>query len=199
MTRFNISISGIHGSGKTTLWKSLRERFDRPEIVFIPERLKNPIWSYGSRKTAFRQQMDVIKTFVERDKMVGDIDYNHVVVRDRTPLSFVAYSIALGLKGKDLRLIKEFYKVITSGESRDNIIMYLYVPTDVLLDRINKRDRNKWNENDVEYIRSLQSAYNSVFNEYNVRRYLLNGRMSVKDLTDICASIINDFSIRVCE
>ncbi len=164
-----ISIAGIHGIGKTTIFNLLKKKLgENPKFKFFPERyIKIPPFPFGSedKQIAFRSEIHFIQQLIRRNKNITNFDNNsngRVIFLDRTPICVLIYSKSLYLKEKDYNLILDMYK---SVKWKEDYIICLTAETDTVLKRIIQRGsidktRKDWNEDDKKYLLEILSYYN---------------------------------------
>ncbi len=164
-----ISIAGVHGIGKTTIFNLLKKNLgDNNKFKFFPERyIKIPPFPFGSgnKQIAFRSEIHFLQQLIRRNKNITNFDnkYNgRVVFLDRTSICVLVYSKSLYLKEKDYNLIHDMYE---SVKWKEDYIVYLTAETDTILKRIIQRGsidntRRDWNEDDKKYLLEILSYYN---------------------------------------
>jgi len=164
-----ISIAGVHGIGKTTIFNLLKKILgDNNKFKFFPERyIKIPPFPFGSdnKQIAFRSEIHFLQQLIRRNKNITNFDniYNgRVIFLDRTPICVLVYSKSLYLKEKDYNLIYDMYK---SVKWKEDCVIYLTAETDTILKRIIQRGsidntRKDWNEDDKKYLLEILSYYN---------------------------------------
>ncbi len=164
-----ISIAGVHGIGKTTIFNLLKKKLgDNHKFKFFPERYtKIPPFPFGSdnKQIAFRSEIHFLQQLIRRNKNITNFDnkYNgRVIFLDRTPICVLVYSKSLYLKEKDYNLILDMYK---SVKWKEDCVIYLTAETDTILKRIIQRGsidniRKDWNEDDKKYLLEILSYYN---------------------------------------
>ena len=163
-----ISIAGVHGIGKTTIFNLLKKKLgDNNKFKFFPERyIKIPPFPFGSdnKQIAFRSEIHFLQQLIRRNKNITNFDnkYNgRVVFLDRTSICVLVYSKSLYLKEKDYNLIHDMYE---SVKWKEDYIVYLTAETDTILKRIIQRGsidntRKDWNEDDKKYLLEILSYY----------------------------------------
>lgn len=160
-------LEGIHGVGKTTVFEILSKNRGSSKYKFYPERLvSNPLFPFGShdKQIAFRAENHFMQQMIQRNRMIiDDISKKRVefAILDRSAISVMVYSKALDLPQKDFKLLDDYYNSVNWAE---NILFYLRATPEIILDRIIKRgmidvQRLEWNEDDLNYIRSLERYY----------------------------------------
>jgi len=165
-----ISIAGVHGVGKTTvfnLFKKDKKVKDNNKFKFFPERyIKNPPFPFGSpnKQIGFRSELHFLQQLIRRNQNIVNFDnkYNgRIIILDRTPICVLIYSRSLNLKEKDYNLILDTYKSI---EWKENYIFYLNAEPNTIMKRIVQRGslekiRKEWNEDDKDYLLKIISYY----------------------------------------
>ena len=165
-----ISIEGVHGVGKTTIFNLFKKKAGESnhKFKFLPERyVKVPPFPFGSqdKQIAFRSELHFLQQFIKRNQNVTNFveKYNgRIIILDRSPLCVLIYSKSLNLKEKDYHLIEDTYN---SVKWKEDHIIYLTAEVDTLLKRIIQRGslekiRKEWNEGEKEYILKILSFYN---------------------------------------
>jgi thymidylate kinase len=165
-----ISIAGVHGVGKTTvfnLFKKDKTVKDNKKFKFFPERyVKIPPFPFGSsnKQISFRSELHFLQQLIRRNQNIVNFDniYNgRIIILDRTPLCVLIYSKSLNLKEKDYKLILDTYNSI---EWKEDYIFNLTAKPNTLMKRIIQRGslekiRKEWNEDDKEYLLKILSYY----------------------------------------
>ncbi|MHA1818827.1 MAG: deoxynucleoside kinase [Promethearchaeota archaeon] len=175
-----IAIEGIHGVGKTTVFKMLQRVLSPNKFRFYPERLKQrPYWPFGSsdKNIAFRSEVHFIQQMIERNEMVQKDMRDRKVrgfILDRSAISVLVYSKALGLDSKDFYLLEDFFY---STKWLENILIYLEASVDTIYKRIKARgllekERLEWNEDNINYIKVLKRNYSYYIMDLKKKRNL---------------------------
>jgi deoxyadenosine/deoxycytidine kinase len=163
-----LSIAGVHGVGKTTVFNLLKKILkDNNKFKFFPERyVKKPPFPFGSsdKQIGFRSEIHFLQQLIKRNQNIVNFDnkYNgRIIVLDRTPLCVLIYSKSLNLKEKDYTLILDTYNSI---KWKEDYIIYLTAEADTILKRITQRGsldkmRREWNEDDKNYLLTIVSYY----------------------------------------
>jgi deoxyadenosine/deoxycytidine kinase len=163
-----LSIAGVHGIGKTTVFDLLKKTLkENNKFKFFPERyIKKPPFPFGSsdKQIGFRSELHFLQQLIRRNQSIVNFDnrYNgRIIVLDRTPLCVLIYSKSLNLKEKDFALILDTYNSI---KWKEDYIIYLTADADTILKRITQRGsldkiRREWNEDDKNYLLTILSYY----------------------------------------
>ncbi len=188
------SIAGVHGVGKTTVFKYLQDAFRNDDkFKFYPERyiVKNPTYPLGSinKQIAFRGEIFFLQQLLKRNTKISRYlskKRNKIVIMDRTPICVLVYSKALEMAPKDYKLILDLFKSI---DWIPEFIVYLTADPETIMKRIITRgrisfetndqaekQRKKWHERDKDYLLKVLNYYNE---------FLLSNSRKNKNLTII--------------
>jgi thymidylate kinase len=163
-----ISLAGVHGVGKTTVFNLLKKILkDNNKFKFFPERyVKKPPFPFGSpnKQIGFRSELHFLQQLIRRNQNIVNFDnrYNgRIIILDRTPLCVLIYSKSLSLKEKDFALILDTFNSI---RWKEDYIIYLTAEANTILKRITERGsldklRREWNEDDKNYLLTILSYY----------------------------------------
>jgi thymidylate kinase len=168
MGRKVFSIAGVHGSGKTTLYNSLRAIHENEDgWVFMPERRGRPPYPFGSKdpQIAFRAELWYLRQMLERNKLIRKCENeNTIIVCDRSPICILAYSHAL-CSPDDYKTIRDLYY---SVEWEEDTIFYLEMTLDSAAVRLTsgrRRNLRRWNEGDEDYVVKVLAGYERAFKD----------------------------------
>ncbi len=201
-----ISIAGVHGIGKTTIFNLLKKILgDNNKFKFFPERyIKIPPFPFGSdnKQIAFRSEIHFLQQLIRRNKNIANFDniYNgRVIFLDRTPICVLVYSKSLYLKEKDYNLIHDMYK---SVKWKEDCVIYLTAETDTILKRIIQRGsidntRNDWNEDDKKYLLEILSYYNQfLFTKTQTKKVFTidTNNLTAENVMEEIKNIVTDLS-----
>ncbi len=201
-----ISIAGVHGIGKTTIFNLLKKNWgDNNKFKFFPERYtKIPPFPFGSdnKQIAFRSEIHFLQQLIRRNKNITNFDnkYNgRVIFLDRTPICVLVYSKSLYLKEKDYNLIHDMYK---SVKWKEDCVIYLTAETDTILKRIIQRGsidntRNDWNEDDKKYLLEILSYYNQfLFTKTQTKKVFTidTNNLTAENVMEEIKNIVTDLS-----
>lgn len=163
-----ISIAGVHGVGKTTIFNLFKRMVkDNRKFKFFPERyVKKPPFPFGSsnKQIGFRSEIHFLQQLIRRNQNIinFDVKYNgRIIILDRTPICVLVYSKSLNLKEKDYNLIVDTYNSI---KWKEDYVIYLTAKPETILRRIIQRGsldkiRSEWNEEDKDYLLKILSFY----------------------------------------
>jgi thymidylate kinase len=175
MGRKVFSITGVHGSGKTTLYNTLRALHDgERDWVFMPERRGRPPYAFGSKdiQIAFRAELWYLRQMLERNKLIRKYDNDKtVIVCDRSPICVLAYSHAL-CSPDDYKTIRDLYY---SVEWEEDAIFYLEMSLKSAAIRLTsgrRKNLRRWNEGDEAYIANVLEGYERAFRDVKTNQSL---------------------------
>jgi thymidylate kinase len=175
MGRKVFSITGVHGSGKTTLYNTLRALHDgERDWVFMPERRGRPPYPFGSKdlQIAFRAELWYLRQMLERNKLIRKYDSDKtVIVCDRSPICVLAYSHAL-CSPDDYKTIRDLY---CSVEWEEDAIFYLEMSLESAAIRLTsgrRKNLRRWNEGDAAYIANVLEGYERAFRDIKTNQSL---------------------------
>jgi deoxyadenosine/deoxycytidine kinase len=162
-----ICIEGVSGIGKTSLTKMLSEYldalafFERPEEnPFLEDFYKNPrrfafqvqIFFLLSR---YRQQMEIMQTDLFHEKTVAD----YLFAKDR----IFAH---LNLEDRELQLYNRVASLLEPIIPKPDLVIYLQSDPETIFAQIRRKGRAFEHDISMEYVRSLNEAYNRFFFHY---------------------------------
>ena len=163
-----ISIAGVHGVGKTTIFNLFKRMVKgNRKFKFFPERyVKKPPFPFGSsnKQIGFRSEIHFLQQLIRRNQNIINFDVNYngrIIILDRTPICVLVYSKSLNLKEKDYNLIVDTYNSI---KWKEDYVIYLTAKPETILRRIIRRGslektRSEWNEEDKDYLLKILSFY----------------------------------------
>ena len=163
-----ISIAGVHGVGKTTIFNLFKRMVKgNRKFKFFPERyVKKPPFPFGSsnKQIGFRSEIHFLQQLIRRNQNIinFDVKYNgRIIILDRTPICVLVYSKSLNLKEKDYNLIVDTYNSI---KWKEDYVIYLTAKPETILRRVIQRGsldkiRSEWNEEDKDYLLKILSFY----------------------------------------
>ena len=162
-----VAISGVIGTGKTTLTEHFGRRFNAfPEYERLDE---NPFLGsfYDDRErwglhtqlsflaSRFKQQQNLINRDLFRNVVVTDYMF------DKDPIF-----ASINVKGNDYELYKTLFDLMRPAVPTPDLIVYLQSSTDRLMHNIKKRGRDVEKSITREYIEELNQAYDNFFFKY---------------------------------
>ncbi len=198
------SIAGVHGVGKTTVYLLLKKKLEEnTNIRFFPERLRaNPPVPFGSKnkQIAFRAEIHYNQQMIKRNELIKKFvnNRNRICISDRTPYTTIAYARALSLNKIDYSLINDTFNSVTW--QKDHII-FLSAEPKTIMQRIYNRgsldaSREKWNEDDYEYLKRVLKKYEEIFIENKIEKKNRITRISTENMTP--EEVVNEI-VRIIE
>ncbi len=163
-----IAIEGPIGVGKSSLADLLAQQMGGRTL--IEEVDTNPFLSsfYGDiKKYAFQTQLFFLLSRYQQQKEVfqqelfsSTVISDYLFAKDR----IFAY---LNLDENELSLYEQVYRLLDTRIPRPDLVIYLQASTDVLLDRIKRRNKDYERGVKEDYLERLIEAYNRYFFYYN--------------------------------
>ncbi len=162
-----IAIEGVIGVGKTTLARLSQAEFKAELLLEVFE--ENPFLArfYQDRKrygfqtqiffllSRYQQQHDAIPAALARGNLISDytFDKNQIFAR-------------LNIEEDELVMYERVHAIMASKIPLPDLVVYLRADTNVLMERIELRDRPYEREMERAYIASLNAAYDDFFAHY---------------------------------
>ncbi|MDP2690293.1 MAG: deoxynucleoside kinase [Deltaproteobacteria bacterium] len=163
-----IAIEGPIGVGKSSLADLLAQKMGGRTL--IEEVDANPFLSsfYADiKKYAFQTQLFFLlsryqqqKEMFQQELFSSTIISDYLFAKDR----IFAY---LNLDENELGLYEQVYRLLDTRIPRPDLVIYLQASTDVLLDRIKRRNKEYEKSVKEDYLEKLIDAYNRYFFYYN--------------------------------
>ena len=162
-----IAIEGSIGAGKTSLANILAEKMEARLI--LEETEENPFLSdfYKDKEryafqtqiffllSRYRQQQDLFAPDLFQKKVVSDYLFD----KDRIFASVT-------LNPNEFYLYERLVSILEKDVPRPDLVIYLQANAEVLLSRIKERERPYEKNINLEYIQTLNEAYNYYFFHY---------------------------------
>lgn len=160
-----IAIEGVIGVGKTTLARLLQPGFNAQLLLEVFE--ENPFLSdfYADRaRYAFQTQIFfLLSRYRQQRSSVADIlKQEESLIADYTFEKDSLFA-RINLAGDELNMYHRVHEALAEKIPLPNLIVYLRATTDVLMQRIAKRDRPYERQMEYAYIDELNRAYDDFF------------------------------------
>jgi len=170
-----VVIEGNIGAGKTTLARRIAEQFNARLILeqfadnpFLPKFYKDPekysfpleLSFLASRYRQLKEELeprDLFKTFT-----VADYYFTKSLV-------FAAST----LNGDEYSLYRQIFYIIYGSLPKPDILVYLHLSPERLLQNIDKRGRDYEKSITKEYLQKIQDSYFAFFRQNSRNRYLV--------------------------
>ncbi len=158
-----VAVSGPIGVGKTTLI-GLMNRFDNWQVLEEPID-ENPYLSdvysnlsdLGFRMNSYYLGRRAEQHLKVRD-MTGPVLQERCIVEDAR-VFFPAYRDAGAYDDNDLETLMTLYGVLERALPLPDLIIYLWAPFEVTMERIKRRDREAERELDVDFLRRIYDRH----------------------------------------
>lgn len=187
-----IAIEGPIGVGKTTLTQKIAERINAR--VVLEEFSDNPFlrdFYQDKDRVAFQTQVYFLvarfkqqEELRQHDLFARSIVSDYLFAKDR----IFAY---LNLAEAELQLYERIYDLLRPRLVKPDLVVYLQARPDVLMKRLRKRGREMEASVEVQYLDSLQRAYNQFFFHYDESPLL------IVETSDIDVRLDEDFDLLI--
>jgi deoxyadenosine/deoxycytidine kinase len=162
-----IALEGPIGVGKTSLTDFLAKEFKGRALLEDVD--NNPFLGsfYKDRKNyAFQTQLFFLLSRYKQQKDLGQQElFNSTIVADYLFAKDKIFAY-LNLDENELSLYEQIYRLLDARIPKPELVIYLQARTEVLIERIKKRNKEYERNIEVEYIEKLVDAYNRYFFYY---------------------------------
>jgi deoxyguanosine kinase len=163
-----IAVEGPLGVGKTSLALLLAERIhgrtileDAEDNPFLASFYKDP------RRFAFQTQLFFILRRFQRQEEINQIDlFKRVVVSDFLFDKDRIFA-RLNLDDREFGLYQQVFNLLKVKSAKPDLVIFLQARTDVLKERIRKRNRDYEKPVALGYLDQINQAFNEFFFHYN--------------------------------
>ena len=169
MVRKNyIAVEGPLGVGKTSLALLLAERIHGRTILenaednpFLTSFYKDP------KRFAFQTQLFFVLRRFQRQEEINQIDlFKRVVVSDFLFDKDRIFA-RLNLDDREFSLYEQVFNLLKVKSAKPDLVIFLQARTDVLKERIRKRNRDYEKPINISYLDQINQAFNEFFFHYN--------------------------------
>ena len=192
MVRKNyIAVEGPLGVGKTSLALLLAERIhgrtileDAEDNPFLSSFYKDP------RRFAFQTQLFFILRRFQRQEEINQIDlFKRVVVSDFLFDKDRIFA-RLNLDDREFGLYQQVFNLLKVKSAKPDLVIFLQARTDVLKERIRKRNRDYEKPVALSYLDQINQAFNEFFFHYNETPLLVINASEI-DFVNVPADLDN--------
>ncbi len=157
-----VGFAGNCGTGKSTIAREVARYYDG--ILILEDEKANPYFDdfiSGKKETALQAEL----TFLSNKLLdIEEANRRKMVVVDRLPQEdvslFTPYCKSRGLLNEtDFHLYEQVAGQLLRGAPPFDVIIYLYGPIELLVERLSKREESAFNERVEEMVRALQPEY----------------------------------------
>jgi deoxyadenosine/deoxycytidine kinase len=164
-----IAIEGAIGAGKTTLAKLMAQHYESRLVLegfsdneFLPKFYKDPgRYAFPLELSFLAERFQQIK----KEGMGADL-FNHTVISDYFLSKSVIFA-RTNLQDDEYRLFRELFDIMFQSVPKPDLLMYLYLPVEKLMENIRKRGRGYEQNIAPEYLHRLQSQYLEFLNKHH--------------------------------
>jgi deoxyadenosine/deoxycytidine kinase len=163
-----IAVEGPIGVGKTTLAELLAEEMNGKTLVEEVE--ANPFLPkfYKDRKEyAFQVQLFFLLSRYQQQKELSQVDLFSTSVVSDYLFSKDRIFAYLNLDGNELGLYEQVYRLLDARIPKPDLVIYLQASSEVLMERILRRNKDFERDIEEEYLERVVDAYNKFFFYYN--------------------------------
>jgi len=162
-----IVVEGPLGVGKTSFAMLLAEKINGKTILeetegnpFLANFYKDPI------KFAFQAQLFFILRRFQRQEEINQIDiFKRVVISDFLFDKDRIFA-RLNLDDREFSLYEQIFHLLKVRILKPNLVIFLQARTDILKQRIKKRDRDYEKSINIKYLDQINQAFNEFFFHY---------------------------------
>jgi deoxyguanosine kinase len=163
-----IAVEGPLGVGKTSLALLLAERIHGRTILenaednpFLASFYKDP------KRFAFQTQLFFVLRRFQRQEEINQIDlFKRVVVSDFLFDKDRIFA-RLNLDDREFSLYEQVFNLLKVKSAKPDLVIFLQARTDVLKERIRKRNRDYEKPVTISYLDQINQAFNEFFFHYN--------------------------------
>ena len=162
-----IVVEGPLGAGKTSFAMLLAEKIHGKTILeetegnpFLANFYKDPI------KFAFQTQLFFLLRRFQKQEEINQIDiFKRVVISDFLFDKDRIFA-RLNLDDREFSLYEQIFHLLKVRILKPNLVIFLQARTDILKERIKKRDRNYEKSIHIKYLDQINQAFNEFFFHY---------------------------------
>ena len=164
-----IAIEGNIGAGKTSLTKLLAKEKSSKLILeqfednsFLPKFYNNPEkYSFPLELSFLAERYQQLKTETSQNSL-----FAQQIFSDYFIYKCLIFAQA-NLPVDEFKLYQEFFNIVISNIRIPDLLVYLYVDIDVLLNNIKKRGREYEQNIKAEYLINIQKGYINFFEQFS--------------------------------
>jgi deoxyguanosine kinase len=186
-----IAVEGPLGVGKTSLALLLAERIHGRTILenaednpFLTSFYKDP------KRFAFQTQLFFVLRRFQRQEEINQIDlFKRVVVSDFLFDKDRIFA-RLNLDDREFSLYEQVFNLLKVKSAKPDLVIFLQARTDVLKERIRKRNRDYEKPVTISYLDQINQAFNEFFFHYNETPLLVINASEI-DFVNVPADLDN--------
>ena len=196
-----IAVEGVIGAGKTSLAARLSQTLGAKAIY--EEFEKNPFLEdfYGDpERYAFQTQLFFLMSRYKQQQQLHQFDlFQECVVSDYLFAKDRIFA-HLNLEDRELFLYDRVASLLERDVPKPDLVVYLQSTTERLMENVRKRGRSYEKNMSVDYIKSLNEAYNRFFFHYNDTPLLVINTTEIdfvnnrQDFLDLASQIMRSHS-----
>jgi deoxyadenosine/deoxycytidine kinase len=198
-----ICIDSNIAGGKTTQLNLLEKELNKTDFIFKIYKEEVSKWQEEGwlnkfyedmKKNSFGFQMRVLLSQIEQGKSFNL--NNDIVISERSPLTNRYVFGEILFEDGDLQPLEYnlFNKYFDNFAWIPDIIIYIYVPPNICLERVLKRNRGSENLISLDYLEKLDNKYDELLKNHQNKVYRIDGTDSVEEINNQIINIINNFA-----
>jgi len=164
---YYVAVEGAIGVGKTTLARMLKEPLEAELLLEVFE--ENPFLAdfYADpERYAFQTQIFfLLSRYRQQHQVIRQTLRHHTLVSDYMFDKDWLFA-HLNLRGDELKMYERVHAILSEQIPTPDLVVFLRADTDVLMQRINFRDRAYERAIPWDYLDRLRAAYERFFAEY---------------------------------
>lgn len=165
-----VYVEGNIGAGKSTVLNKLKLRHEDDNSLILTEPISNwpslKLFYENKRRYAYQLQVEIMKSFHERETQCPDDARRQLYVFERSLRSAYEIFATLNCSPTELSSLDELYKRLSITNFYPfTRIVYIYIRTSVenCMQRISNRKQSIDSKIDIDYLRTLERAHDSIF------------------------------------
>ncbi len=163
-----IVIEGPLGVGKTSLAQMLAEKMNGQALTEDVE--ENPFlinFYQDPRKYGFQTQIFFLLRRYKQAQAIGQMDlFNRVVISDYLFDKDRIFA-QVNLDDNEFWLYEQLFQILRKRLTPPDLVLFLQANTDVLMERIKKRNRKYERSINFKYLEKINRAFNDYFFHYS--------------------------------
>jgi deoxyadenosine/deoxycytidine kinase len=196
-----ICIDSNIAGGKTTQLNLLEKKLNQTDFIFNIYKEEVNKWQEEGwlnkfyedmKKNSFGFQMRVLLSQIQQGKSFNP--NNDIIISERSPLTNRHVFSEILLEDGDLQNIEYdlFNKYFDNFAWIPDFIIYIYVPPNICLERVLKRNRGSENLIPLDYLEKLDKKYDELLKNHQNKVYRIDGTQSVEIINNQIINIINN-------